>query len=61
MKEVSYLDYANHLDAHATDVLANGEIISVQHPSGTFVIMEEAEYRMMRDAMELLIHSATKK
>lgn len=61
MKEVSYLDYANHLDAHAADVLANGEIISVQHPNGTFVIIEEAGYKIMRDAMEFLIHSVTKK
>ena len=61
MKSITYLEYANRMEQHIADVLVNGEIVSVQHPKGTFVMMEEAEYKMLHDAMELVIHSCGKK
>lgn len=60
MKTLKLNDFMSSLPTVLTDVVTNGDIVCVETDrTGSFVIMEEPEYQVMRDALEfVLTHAA---
>ena len=61
MKTITFETFDDNLSNVMEDVLGDGDIIRVDCGSslGAFVIMEEAEYNIMRDALKTVITAAT--
>lgn len=55
MKDVTIEQFSANIFNTLSDVLFNGDICRITTDKGNAVIMEEAEYNVLRDAMELLI------
>lgn len=55
MKTMNYSDFSAHLPDVVSDVAILGDIVRVIKPNGeNFVVMEEAEYNIMREALRLV-------
>lgn len=55
MKDITLEQFSTNIPDTLSAVLFNGDICRISTDKGNVVLMEEAEYKMMRDAMELLI------
>lgn len=57
---LTYLDFANHLNDSIGTVVTEGDILTVSYRNGNFVVLEEAEYKALRDAAALLMKNGKK-
>ena len=55
MENTCLNDFKNNLDAYITDVVVDGDILHVSTDKGAFVMMEEAEYNILREAMGAIL------
>lgn len=60
MKNLSLEEYEAQARSIVFDVMAAGDIVCVDcGDAGKFVIMEEPEYQIMRDALKTVLSAAT--
>ena len=61
MKSVTLKQFQSSLDNVINSVVGNGDIVHVEiDKEHAFVILEEAEYKMMRDALATLLTSTNR-
>ncbi|MDR3076381.1 MAG: hypothetical protein LBU26_03685 [Synergistaceae bacterium] len=59
MKTIAVFEFMANLPAILTGVTQDGDIVRVESQDiGNFVVMEEAEYDILRDALKALIATA---
>lgn len=57
MKNMTLSEFESQVQRIAFDVMGSGEIISVDcGKAGKFIIMEEAQYNVMHDALSAVLH-----
>lgn len=55
MKDITIEQFSTNTPDALSAVLFNGDIIRISTDRGNVVLMEEAEYNIMREALELII------
>jgi len=55
MTEITLEQFTQDQDRHIQSVVGDGNIISVETERGKMVLMEEAEYKIMRQALVAML------
>lgn len=59
MIDITIEQLKSHINALATSILCAGDMYRVDTGKGNLVIMEEAEYKILHEALELCIQVGT--